>query len=366
MTVLNVREPQASRFWTLDVVRGLAILGVVIFHVVPHDGTIKSEMSWLRYLGPLGVSLFFVLSGFSIHLSQLRKGKAIQSWPQFFRRRFGRLYLPYLGAIILALTINVTWSLCRGRNPTALLPSPTDLIAHLLLLHTLHPQTFFGIIPALWFVGVVAHLYLLYPLFLRLTHRCGENYTLLIVLLITVVVRLLCQSLTPLSASPELTSVFQNNAPQRWFEWCFGAWIATRVTKKDSPSLLLSGLSLMFFIIWLSGSIFPCISEPLLGACLGTLIWNLVNYEDRMPFHQLWLPLFHIGQISYSIYLVHQVFVPYVRSAIEPSPFAAIPTLLLTSIGVLLVTLPLSLLFYYIFEKSLIFKISQYVLNRMK
>ncbi len=359
MSVLKVKEPPSSRFWTLDVIRGLAILGIVIFHVMPTDGTAGLTISWLRYLGPLGVSLFFVLSGFSIHLSQLRKGKVIQSWPQFFLRRFGRLYPPYICAIILEITINVVWSFCRGRNPIAFLPSPIDLIAHLLLLHTLDPQTFFGIIPALWFIGVVAHLYLLYPLFLRLTHRWGENYTLLIVLLTTLVVRFLCQSQTPLSASTELIAVFQNNAPQRWFEWCFGAWIATRVTKKDSPSLLFSGLSWMFFLIWLSGSLPVWISDPLLGVCLGTLIWNLAIYEERMRFHQLWLPLFHIGQISYSIYLVHQVFVPFVRSAIEPSPFAPIPTFLLVLSGVLLISLPVSLLFHHLVEKSILFRSKQ-------
>ncbi len=164
---------QASRFWILDIIRGLAILAVVCFHVgVPTDaqsGFSNIWSKWLAYGGTLGVSIFFVLSGFSIHLSQARKALGEKNyrldWGKFFRRRLTRLYPAYLGAIFLAITINFIWALIRDRNPFAYVPTIWDFLSHLLLIHTLSPETFFGIIPALWFIGVQVHIYLLYPIF---------------------------------------------------------------------------------------------------------------------------------------------------------------------------------------------------------
>src|SRR5438034_621967 len=70
--------------------------------------------------GYLGVPLFFVISGFCIHLPQARllaaRGPAGASpaWRRFFAGRFWRLYPPYLAAIALAFLL---LALAQGRRP---------------------------------------------------------------------------------------------------------------------------------------------------------------------------------------------------------------------------------------------------------
>jgi len=358
MTISPVKDQQPTRFWTPDVLRGLAIFGVVSFHTLPLDLPADSSLSWVRYGGPVGVSFFFVLSGFSVHLSQLRKDASQPfSWQQFLWQRLNRLYPPYLAAILVAIATNIIWAALRGRPLFSFAPTPGDLISHLLLIHTLHPDTFFGIIPAFWFIGVLFHLYCLYPCFRCFIQRWGTTTALIMVLAVTLTARYLSHTLITPSTSLEMSSYLQNNAPQRWFEWCLGAWIAIRILHKEPPPRWFSGLTGLLFVVYLVPYASPVwLSDSLLGVCLGSLLWHLLSWETQWQLNFLWRPWSYLGLFSYSIYLLHQIFVPYVRSALDPSPFAPMPTFLLVLTGVLLLTLPISIALHYLLEKPLIWR----------
>jgi peptidoglycan/LPS O-acetylase OafA/YrhL len=348
-----------SRFWTLDVFRGVAILAVVGFHAFTSFESNESDpsfawVSWLKYGGILGVSSFFCLSGLSVHLAQLRK-QATQSeltvnWQTFFWRRFSHVYPPYLGAIGLAIAIHIAWSIICHRNPVAHLPSIPDLVSHLLLLHSLNPETFFGIVPALWFIGVLAQLYLLYPIFWRLKNKWGCDRALLTVLMVTLTCRYLSTQI-PLSsiAHPNQEIALWNTAFHRWFEWCCGAWVGDRIHKgfelKTPPWLFL------FFIVgWLViGSEVKVLYEPLLGLFLGGMIWTLLSFKiPSIP--RIWLPFQKLGQISYSVYLLHQIFLAYLQSALVPNDWNIATNVGVLFTLVLLVTLPISVLYHHGFE----------------
>src|ERR1700730_9917341 len=97
----------------LDSLRGLAILLVFTFHslgaafsrdTLPWGGWFQNftgPRSFLALfpatLGWVGVAIFFVVSGFCIHLSFSRQPR----WASFFWRRFFRIYPPYLAALLL-------------------------------------------------------------------------------------------------------------------------------------------------------------------------------------------------------------------------------------------------------------------------
>lgn len=343
------------RFRTLDIIRGLAILGIVAFHSLPSTQPIDNWLLWVRYAGPWGVSLFFVLSGFSIHFSQIRKeANKNFSCKEFIYKRIKRLYPSYLGAILVAILINVLWSLLRQQDPIFLVPSPSNIISHLLLIHTLHPQTFFGIIPSLWFIGVLVHTYLLYPFFRYLLRIYSLNTTLIFVLAVTLAARLSSQLVLPASASPQLSAFLSNNVPQRWFEWCIGAWIAVRVASQASPSILFSTLTIAALALYFfSHASQPWLSDPLLGIFFGGLIWYIVAWETQYKLHHIWLPLIYLGKLSYPIYLLHQIFVPYVRSVLDPSPFSSQVTFLIIVVSVMIFTWPFSILFHNLLEKRL-------------
>jgi peptidoglycan/LPS O-acetylase OafA/YrhL len=102
----------------LDTLRGLAATGVVFFHldaVAPsRSGLFQAILShcWL------GVSAFFVLSGYLIVQAALRK----PDWAQFLRRRWWRIYPPYLASIAVVLGVAAIRKISTGTNDVPNLP----------------------------------------------------------------------------------------------------------------------------------------------------------------------------------------------------------------------------------------------------
>lgn len=96
----SLRASDRSRVPQLDLLRGVAILLVLFTHatVQPKDaGTWQGVLSYLRYLGPSGVDLFFVLSGFLVGgllLKELRSTGGIDARRFLIRRGF-KIWPPY-------------------------------------------------------------------------------------------------------------------------------------------------------------------------------------------------------------------------------------------------------------------------------
>lgn len=100
-----------SRLASLDALRGLAALAVVLFHYLPyydklygHDFQLPEATTATLLFGRYGVHLFFILSGFVIFMTLERTQKA--SW--FGLARAFRL-LPALWAAIALTFLSVHW-----------------------------------------------------------------------------------------------------------------------------------------------------------------------------------------------------------------------------------------------------------------
>src|SRR5262249_40945938 len=127
----------SRRSGAIDALRGVAILLVVAYHAGPLEFRMPSyrDDGWLalpslgwRWLavpvfhcGFPGVPLFFVLSGFCIHLRAARTRAGAAARPRlrdFFLRRFWRIYPPYWIALALfAWALPFVASLLTGASP---------------------------------------------------------------------------------------------------------------------------------------------------------------------------------------------------------------------------------------------------------
>src|ERR1051325_6356036 len=188
---LSTNPPLASsRLQSIDALRGIAALGVVFYHVilqaqqaVPNNlfKWLVKALQFLSSFGYIGVFLFFVISGFCIHL-QWSKSRAegnerpIQ-FGSFWRRRIRGLYPPYLIAFALFMLM---MALTTGISFTHFFVY--DVVMHLLMLHNLDPQTCYSINGVFWTLAVEEQLYLAYFLLLFIRVRCGWGVTLAVCL----------------------------------------------------------------------------------------------------------------------------------------------------------------------------------------
>jgi peptidoglycan/LPS O-acetylase OafA/YrhL len=253
-----------------------------------------------------GVSIFFVVSGFCIHLSHERS--KVKSFKVFFARRFFRIYPPYFVALLFfALFFPLTRLKMNSLDDFAQLGS------HLYLLHNFDQRSFFGINPAFWSIAVEAQLYLLYPVLLLFVRRFGWKRALWLAGTLEILLR-------AISGWPEILPQWFTCSPFAfWFSWSIGAALADNFLK-DQPLILRRcplwvwpSLTIIFYFVK-PLSAFAFLSAALFGAniiaCLARPICPPFTQIDlsKTRFALVWLSkhIRWVGIISYSVYLLHQ------------------------------------------------------------
>src|SRR5215510_16415745 len=191
MTTAQSNSPDRRRLRGIDALRGAAALGVVFYHAVD-KGTHVLPNNLFQYpirvvqtasaFGYIGVFLFFVISGFCIHL-QWARAKAAGTDPEirftsFWKRRIRRLYPPYLIALLLFLLLAAA---TLGIKLTQFFFY--DLGMHLLMVHNLDARTAYTINGVFWTLAIEEQLYLAYFLLLFIRIRWGWSVTLAVCLL---------------------------------------------------------------------------------------------------------------------------------------------------------------------------------------
>lgn len=107
-------DAQRRRVRSLDGLRGVAALAVVVSHIQLADDHIVrySPSMFAVWAGRDAVTVFFVLSGVVLALAMMGRG----DWGGYYLSRFVRLYLPAWGAIVFGALLHVAvgWHLTGG------------------------------------------------------------------------------------------------------------------------------------------------------------------------------------------------------------------------------------------------------------
>ena len=166
-------ERDGSRMIQLDILRGVAILLVLFTHniVKPQDsGSWQPVLTYLRYLGPSGVDLFFVLSGFLIGgllFKELRETGRLEVGRFLVRRGFKIWPAYFVFVVYIFLWVSFIDREAFPGNVRGILPN------------LLHVQNYFwSPREHTWSLAVEEHFYLALPfLLLLLVSRQTSKFT---------------------------------------------------------------------------------------------------------------------------------------------------------------------------------------------
>ncbi len=309
-----------ERYDLIDLLRGIAILLVVVRHVqirIPFEQT--SFFSHLPELifkslfisGNEGVRIFFVISGFIITMTSLNRYSKLSAFNarQFYIYRFARIApcllglltiltilhflevkgyvinskFTYLEALISALTFTLNWL----EGTTGYLPPSWDV---------------------LWSLSVEEVFYLLFPVACLLLPK-KEFVIALLILLIVV---------GPFNRYfLEGNKIWQSKAYLSCMDsiaiGCLFALIShnKKISETEMRAFSILGVSIVVFVLMFKReTFFPVLSnaylyKTLLSLGVGMLLIVSVRHKINRVFRTLISPLRMYGKLSYEIYLSH-------------------------------------------------------------
>lgn len=306
------RSPTGHHHPALDGLRGLAIVGVLLFHTGNLPG------------GFLGVDLFFVLSGYLITGLLLREVTAHHriSLTSFWARRVRRL-LPALAAMLTIVALTV-WAVGRpDLLRTTLADGPwvqVNLINWHLLAESASYWDRFGqerVFEHLWSIAVEEQFYLGWPVLVLLVTRTGSRPHLRVATTAVVISLLALVLMVALTGDGDPTRAY-TGTDTRAFSLLLGAAAATdgvrsvlaRVTGRIGPAVLLVlAASLAAAWIFVDGVRAPWLFHGGLFlhslGCAVLIAWCAEHPRSRGSVALSWWPLRRLGQVSYSLYLWH-------------------------------------------------------------
>ncbi len=266
--------------------------------------------------GNVGVSFFFILSGFILSLNyknKIEKNKV--SVKEFYVARVGRIYPLHLVTLIFAVPLVISEFI---KSPIA---ETGSLLSNIFLLQSFIPfkQVFFGFNPVSWSISNEMFYYLMFPVIILALYRSKKAIYLSFLFLILVPVGIyFCPQdlmvaifgISPFIRISDfiigilLFKIYEIKIIQRWFENKFTA---------GSLEVVVILIFILFFFF----------HQEIYGGYRGSsyywlpmsLIILVFSYQAGFISRILsWQFFILLGEISFSFYMFHVLIMRYVRA----------------------------------------------------
>jgi peptidoglycan/LPS O-acetylase OafA/YrhL len=330
-----------SRIPPVELLRVLATAAIFLFHlwtVIPlssESWILGPSLARLPLLGALGVIVFNCITGFvlSVRYLGLDGPRPTPGALEFFRAR-ARGICPHYYLALGLWTLPWLVPAAQTQSWPAMVMA---FVTHVFFLHTLHASTFFAIVPAFWWLAMLAQFYLVYPWLVWFFARVGPGMAFGLVCVICWGAWLALAHAAagfPGSTLALAHYLVYFNLPVRLPEFALGMWLAAAwnraapfVRSRPVPTAATSWrtvvlrpllVGLLLFLA-LNGTVLGSLPPPvdhlylvLWCTCgvLAVLRWPLA---DRLGGG--WLTL-NLAGASYGIYLLHQPLLIYSNQAL--------------------------------------------------
>ncbi len=312
-------QTQVKFSGNLHALRGLAALSVVFFHargLSPNFAT--GWMEFVRHFGT-GVTLFFILSGFSLSLSNFDKISAPDWLRGYTIKRIARI-IP-----VWYTFIAITW-LYHYFKFGMKLPAQT-VINQVLPFYSIIPGRAEGMVWAGWTIGVELMFYAIFPLMLVILRDNVKAWCVALIGFLAVSISI--YAYVPSEVDPASLYI---SFPRQAFVFVLGAtfYFATRraqsLGRERGFALFMLAVSIVGFVLW------ACYDKnvwrpayyyflPMKAMALGALtVFAYINPKfGKLPQFNLYNSVTRfLGDKSYTIYLAHPIVVAETKRFQEP------------------------------------------------
>ena len=260
----TMNEPARNRM--IDCLRGGSALAVALFHFNEPFPALSDSYHRAVKWGWLGVSVFFVVSGFCIAAARQKDGVV-----SFWSRRLLRIFPPYWASMGVVLGVVALRVVTSGTNDVTALPKDFTGWFYTLVALTKPASSVAGVNWVYWSLGYELAFYLIMGV---------------------LVIRRFWWTLVPFS----LLAFFVHGYPfDQWGLFGLGVACYYFTAKQYRVSVILGAICLTQNFMQLSWPV----------AMTGGLAGLLILFPPAVVLHSFFRPLRQVGLFSYSLYLIH-------------------------------------------------------------
>ncbi|OOQ57291.1 acyltransferase family protein [Mucilaginibacter pedocola] len=306
----NIPSKELSKLNHIDLLRGIAVILVVITHVALTDRNITEVWRARLIFGQVGVQLFFFLSAYTLcrSMSARREEHYVRN---FYLRRFFRIAPLYYAGIVIYLIVALT-PLLNRQGPLSHIEmyTPLSVLLNIVFLHSFVEQAYNSIVPGGWSIGTEMLFYLLFPAIFNYYSKIRNVVWLFLLPLAAFIIATLYTA-TCYAAFKE--EVFTNHF---FFAFIinqlpiFALGISYFFLEKFIPTKLPPLVSMALFLVLFFAALI--LSRKLTHNINLTIFVAGLSFAFLFNFFKhagLNLPILaRIGQLSFSIYIFHFLF----------------------------------------------------------
>ncbi len=278
--------------YTIDALRFIAALMVVLFHLNQHIAPMENWYRHLAVYGSLGVAIFFVVSGYCIALSAYNSA----NFRDFLCRRLFRIFPAYWVSLVVVLCAVGFQKLYLGVNSVTTLPKDTLSVLGIITLFT---APFNNIKTINW---------VYWSLTCELLFYCSVTVMLIFNKVKLIYLLTGFSLLAALAPAQHTGSLFFLD---QWPAFGLGTSIFYLFNISDRPSVWLCACMLAINMFGLLNSSVNHLDYKLICVITSAVI-VMGNYYRTVPSF-----LASLGRYSYSVYLIHVPVGVYVLALFE-------------------------------------------------
>lgn len=333
----------------VDEMRGIAILMVIVVHVSQSIHGLSIVATKLSAFGQMGVQLFFVASAYTLCLSMDRRSDEPQQFGAFYVRRYFRIAPLYYLAILFYFGLFMAKQYYLKADPSLGFGSYTltNILCNVFFIHGFVPSAINSIVPGGWSIGTEMAFYSIFPFLFLLMKKMNQFG---VIILSSLLIFSICLNFAAQAGIASLTGTPINNLSFSYFNivnqlpvFVIGgiAYFISTETERNrrfsNPITAFAGftisLTVALVVWWSDVSSFLMFIPTICATAFFFLLYLLKNARKSSRL------ICKIGQLSYSMYIVHFTFALVVKVIFKRFADRIEPHLLLVAQFLLVTTL---------------------------
>ncbi|MGH6769283.1 MAG: acyltransferase family protein [Xanthobacteraceae bacterium] len=302
------------RYPSLEGLRFLASLAIVLYHFVPYTERGRTSAEFWSGQFSIAVDLFFVISGIVIANGYIGRISNWREYCEFVRRRLARLYPLHLATLGFYVVVGAAASAGLVSVVKESKYAFSELWSNLLLVHAwgFSSQLSFNYVS--WSISAELFVYLLFPLIAWMATRPSGLIAVGAVLAasITISHSWIGRSLPHLTWDYSILRALPS--------FSLGVWIcANRNLVINVVGLRRAAAGLAFSVVLLAMLMAVGSSEyALLGAVYCIVVFAFLCDVGQLRTPLAWDPISRLGILTYSIYMLHPLVATVLLSFLAP------------------------------------------------